>query len=178
MEQYAVRRARWASLAVAAAIGAVPLAVPGVAAAAPGTLTPVLDCVVRDSSGQVTAVLGYTNSGDTRTVEVGPRNKITPPKAGDGQQPSHFRSGEHRGVFRLVLGKGQTKWHLESRTLNVDAGGSRACPPSTPLPETGNGTGPAIAIAGAGLLGAVVVRRMSRRARAVGRPLSAGGSDA
>jgi hypothetical protein len=45
-------------------------------------------------------------------------------------------------------------------------GSAATCPSSTELPEEGNGTGPAIALVAAGLVGGVVVQRARRRALA------------
>jgi hypothetical protein len=55
-------------------------------------------------------------------------------------------------------------WHLDQDDLIAHHGSASACPPSTELPEAGNGTGPAIALGAAGLVGVVVVQRARRRA--------------
>jgi hypothetical protein len=53
------------------------------------------------------------------------------------------------------------------------ASASRVCPASTDLPEEGNGTGPAIGLAAAGVVGAVLVHRARKRT-----PTPAGRDDA
>ncbi len=50
----------------------------------------------------------------------------------------------------------------------VAASASRVCPASTDLPEEGNGTGPAIGLAAAGVVGAVLVHRTRKRTPAPG----------
>jgi hypothetical protein len=62
------------------------------------------------------------------------------------------------------------RWVLDGYTLDyrAAASSSQVCPSSTELPEEGNGTGPAIGLAAAGVIGAVLVHRATRRARALG----------
>jgi hypothetical protein len=61
---------------------------------------------------------------------------------------------------------GGPMWHLDGTNLAARLDPATACPPSTELPEEGNGTGPAIALVVAGLVGAVGVQRARRRAPA------------
>ncbi|WP_222265557.1 hypothetical protein [Modestobacter marinus] len=180
------RLARAALVAVLALVGL--LAVPGTASAAPGdgTITPVLDCLRQNPDGTYTAVLGYTNSArSTEPIPVGTWNTISPAKY-NGGQPTSFVSGTRHGAFSVTLTKseymGGPSWYLDGKFVFFGwawTNGVTTCPPSTELPEEGNGTGPAIAVAVAGLVGAFAVHRARRRALAgVGAPVRDGGDDA
>ena len=165
-----VRRARArvvraALVAVIAVVGL--LALPGTASAK-GTVVPLLDCVVSNRDGSWTAVFGYRNtSSSTVSIPRGAKNKVTPVTYGT-PQPTTFKPGTHRGVFTGTVTRGAgPMWHLDGTNLAARLGASPACPSSTELPEEGNGTGPAIALAAAGVIGAVLVGRANRRARAL-----------
>jgi hypothetical protein len=159
------RVTRAALVAVIAVLGL--LALPGTASAK-GTVVPLLDCVVTNRDGSWTAVFGYRNtSSSTVTIPAGARNKVTPATYGT-PQPTTFRPGTHRGAFTVTVPRGGgPMWHLDGTNLAARHGSATACPPSTELPEEGNGTGPAIALAAAGLVGVVMVRRANRRAQVV-----------
>ena len=159
------RVARAALVAVIALVGL--LALPATASAK-GTVVPLLDCVVTNRDGSWTAVFGYRNtSSSTVTIPVGARNKVTPATYG-APQPTTFRPGTHHGTFTVPVTRGGgPMWHLDGTNLAARVGSARACPPSTELPEEGNGTGPAIALTAAGLVGGVMVHRANRRARAL-----------
>ena len=163
----AVRRARvgrGALLAVVATVGLV--AVPGTAAAEVG-VEPLVDCHVQHRDGSWTAVFGYDNrTGTTVTIPVGELNQITA-RGYDSPQPTTFEPGLHRGVFSVTVtgNAAGVMWHLDTTNLAVRRGSGPVCPSSTELPEEGNGTGPAIALLTAGLVGGVLVRRANRRAR-------------
>jgi hypothetical protein len=62
------------------------------------------------------------------------------------------------------------RWVLDGYTLDyrAAASSSRVCPSSTELPAQGNGLGPTIGLAVAGVVGAVLLHRATRRARALG----------
>jgi hypothetical protein len=166
----AVRRARIrvtrAALVALIAVGGL-LALPGTASAK-GTVVPLLDCVVLDRDGSWTAVFGYENtSSSTVTIPTGARNKVTPVPYGT-PQPTTFRPGTHHGAFTVPVTRGAgPMWHLDGTNLAARRGTATACPPATELPEEGNGTGPAIGLAAAGVVGAVLVHRANRRARAL-----------
>jgi Ca2+-binding RTX toxin-like protein len=160
---------RWAArAAVALAAGAVLASGAGTAAAAQGDgLTPFVDCVTRHANGSWTAVLGYENTGRTTvTVPGGARNKVTPDKAATAV-PTTFTPGRHRGVFSVTVSKGAgVVWHLGDDNLKVREDSGPACPPPTEMPADGNGTGPALALGAAGLVGVVLFRRLRRRVEA------------
>ena len=155
---------RAALVAVVAVVALV--AAPG-AASTRDTVVPLLDCVVTNEDGSWTAVFGYRNTTSSPvSIPTGPRNKVTPATVGS-PQPTVFQPGTHRGAFTVTVPRGASPmWHLDGTNLAARLGSSTACPPSTELPEEGNGTGPAIALVVAGLVGAVAVQRARRRAPA------------
>jgi hypothetical protein len=157
---------RIALVAVIAVAGV--LALPGTASAK-GTVVPLLDCVVTNADGTWTAVFGYRNTSTSAvSIPSGPRNKVTPVTYG-APQPTTFQPGTHRGVFTVTVPRGAgPMWHLDGTNLAARAGSATACPSPTELPAEGNGTGVVIALACAGVLGVVLVRRAGRRARALG----------
>jgi hypothetical protein len=147
---------------------AAPLAAPGVAAAAPASVTPVLECIAPDPAGGFIAVLGYSNPSSTSvTVPRGAKNKFTPTRY-DGAQPTTFLPGRQRGVFSVRITHPHVKWMLQGTQL-VLVGSAPTCPPSTEMPGSGNGTGPAIGLLAAGVVGLVMARRMTTRLSAVPR---------
>jgi hypothetical protein len=151
------------------------IAAPGTASAASGdgSVTPLVDCLGQNKDGTYTAVLGYTNSARTaETIPVGTWNKISHSKY-DGPQPTTLQAGTKHGAYTVTMTKseysGGPSWFLDGKFAffgSAWATGVPACPTSTQLPEDGNGTGPAIALVVAGVIGAVVVHRVRRRAEA------------
>ena len=160
-------RARVTRAALVALIAVVGwLALPGTASAR-GTVVPLLDCVVVDRNGSWTAVFGYENTSSSPVrIPTGARNKVTPVTHGT-PQPTTFQPGTHRGAFTITVPRGAgPMWHLDGTNLAARLGTAPVCPPSTQMPAEGNGTGTAIALAAAGLVGAVCVHRARRRAPA------------
>jgi hypothetical protein len=155
---------RAALVALIAVVGL--LALPGTASAK-GTVVPLLDCVVVNRDGSWTAVFGYRNTSSSPvSIPRGAQNKVTPVRYGT-PQPTTFEPGTHHGAFTVPVSRGAgPMWHLDGTNLAARLGSATACPPSTELPEEGNGTGPAIALVAAGVVGAVVVQRARRRAMA------------
>ena len=161
-----VRRAR-ASFSRAALVVVIAvmglLALPGTASAA-GEVVPVLNCTKPAAGGGFTAVVGYDNpSGQTVTVPYGKQNRIVSGRY-DGAQPTVFRAGRHDGAFTVTITTSSATWTLGRTLLLLKPSEAPACPASTELPEEGNGTGPAIALLAAGLVGGVMVQRARRRA--------------
>ena len=155
-------------LAVCVALGL--SAVPGVAAAAPPQVTPVVDCYRQNTDGSYTVVFGYTNTRKwTMQIDHGADNQIFP-AAYQGKQPEVFETGSHQGVFSLQVAAADVRsfrWELDRTTLtSASATSAPTCPPPTPLPALGNGTGLAIALAAGGVFGVLFVRRVIRRATA------------
>jgi hypothetical protein len=159
---------RAALVAVVAVVALV--ATPG-AASARGTVVPLLDCVVTNADGSWTAVFGYRNTASSAVhIPTGPRNKVTPVTSGS-PQPTTFQPGTHRGAFTVPVPRGAgPMWHLDGTNLAARLGIAEACPSSTQMPAEGNGTGMAIGLVVAGLVGAVGVQRARRRAVAPSHP--------
>lgn len=157
---------RAAMTVLTAGVALVAAPTPAVAATA-NDVNPVLDCVAQNPDGTWTAVLGYDNTSIlTVTVSVTSLNKIEPGRF-KSLLPTIFEPGRHQGVFSVTLRKGESAtWYLGNDTLSITADGAPACPPSTQMPAEGNGVGPVVGLAAAGVLGAVVIRRMRRRAEA------------
>jgi len=138
----------------------------GPAAAAPAdVLTPFVDCAVRNDDGSWTAVLGYRNpTGSGISVAEGSDNQVTPVPLG-AAVPTRFEPGVHRGVFSVRVDRGAgLMWHLGDDQLAVRQDSADACPPATEMPADGNGTGVVVALGAAGIVGAVAIRRVRRRA--------------
>jgi hypothetical protein len=157
------RLIRAALVPVVAVVGLV--AVPGTASA--GSVTAVLNCTRPAAGGGFTAVVGYDNStGQQVTIPYGKQNRIVPGQY-DGAQPTVFAAGRHDGAFSVTITTSSATWTLGSQLLLLKPSQAPACPASTELPEDGNGTGPVIALAVAGVVGAVALRRVHRRSPAV-----------
>ena len=172
------RASRGALVAVLALIGLA--ASPGMAsAAATYTVKPVLNCYKENADDSWTVVVDYVNSS-RKTVNIprGADNQAYPSKFAS-LPPTSFKPGTVNGAFTAVVSLSDlyagARWVLDGYTLDYRAAAysSQVCPSSTELPEEGNGTGPAIGLAVAGVVGAVLVRRARKRALAV-----AGGDDA
>jgi hypothetical protein len=165
-------RRQWiaARLAAVGTLTALSLiGMPGTASAT-GTVNPLLDCVVPNSNGTLTAVLGYSNTtGRTQTFPYGWNNVIQPAKY-DRLQPTTYYSGTFHGVFTVTLTVediwGNPNWRLNGDTIDYTDVTANRCPPATQMPSGGNGTGTAAGLLAAGVVGAVLVRRSARRAAA------------
>ena len=163
-----------ALVAVVALVGLVAL--PGTASAT-GTYTvkPVLNCYEENADGSWTVVVGYVNSS-RKTVDIprGPGNQAFPSKFAS-LPPTSFRPGAVNGAFTAVVSLADlyagARWVLDGYTLDyrAAASSSQVCPSSTELPAQGNGLGPAIGLAAAGVVGAVWVLRARARGTAGGR---------
>ena len=169
-------RARAGHAALVAAIGLVGLvALPGTASATgTHTVEPVLNCYEENPDGSWTVVVGYVNSSRT-TVDIprGPGNQAFTSKFAS-LPPTSFRPGTVNGAFTAVVGLADlyagARWVLDGYTLDYRAAASSpVCPSSTELPAQGNGLGPAIGLAAAGVVGAVCVLRIRARGTAGGR---------
>ena len=156
------RVARFAAIGVIAALG--PVLTPGTASAA-GEITPQVNCIKRVSGdADWVAVMGYTNSsGRTVTYPLGPGNVVTP-RPQDGGQTTEFRPGTVSGAFTITMNANeQAVWTVSGRSVTITRNGAPDCPPGTQLPADGNGTGTAVALGAAGVVGAVVLVRYRRR---------------
>jgi len=153
--------------AVSAVTGLTLLTFPATAVAAgPADVHPVLNCVTQHANGSWTAVLGYDNTSGSRLVIRGSDNKVTPGKYADAL-PTTFEPGVQNGAFSITFPKGNgATWSLGEDNLSIRTDAAPACPPSTQMPGEGNGVGPVVGLAVAGVLGAVVLRRVRRLATA------------
>ena len=135
-------------------------------AAAAGPVTPLVECVTKlDGNAGWTALLGYSNSSpEPVQVAVGPDN-VLQPAASNGEQPTTFKPGTHRGAFIVPFRTGNSVTWNVSGTVVTASMSSKRCPSSTELPEQGNGTGAAIALVAAGAIGAAALHRVHRQAR-------------
>jgi hypothetical protein len=163
-------RGRWITARLAAVGVLVALSLVGApgAASAAGTVSPLLDCVVQNSNGTFTAVLGYSNTtGRTQNIAYGYYNVITPSKY-DRVQPTTFHSGTYHGVFKVTVTAADLwsnpNWRLNGDTVDYADVTSSSCPPSTQMPSEGNGAGAAVGLLTAGVIGAFLIRRRVRRA--------------
>ena len=125
-------------------------------------VTPVLNCISSNRDGSYTAVLGYKNTSQSTYTITGSYNVITPSRY-DGDQPTTFRPGTYRGVLSVTVASGSAYWQLGSTKLTVSRTAGTTCAAGTTLPAMGNGTGVAVALGAAGLVGAGMVRRLRRR---------------
>ena len=162
--------ARLAAIGVIAALGLV--FTPGTASAAPG-VSPIVDCYRDNGDGTVWVVLGYKNTtGSSTTISYGSANQFYPSRL-HGQQPEQFAAGTVHGAFTVRLAYHEVadaRWALNGTTLRYSHNAQYAtvCPPTTQLPADGNGTGTAVALGAAGVIGAGVLYRFRRRVAALG----------
>jgi hypothetical protein len=169
------RLIRAAVVPVIAVVGLI--SAPGTASA-DGGVTPLFECVTKLRGGAGwTALLGYSNSSSRPvTYAVGPDN-VLQPSARNGEQPTTFQPGTHRGVFTVAFKTGNSvKWTIAGSSVTATMNTKR-CPSATELPEDGNGTGPAIVVVAAGVVGAVAVHRVRRRALAAADVQAGAGRD-
>ena len=173
-------RARLARFAAVGLIAALPLvAVPGTAVAAPPkppapptavTVAPIVDCYRDNGDGTMWVVVGYDNTtGSSKTYAYGTANQVYPSRL-QGQQPTTFAPGTVHGAWRVLLTTDEifrqnARWVLNGTTLQYSnyVQYATVCPPSTVLPADGNGIGAAVAVGGAGAVGAFVLIRFRRR---------------
>jgi hypothetical protein len=174
------RRVGLARATLVAVIGLVGLvAAPGTASAQDGVVTPLFECVTKlHGADGWTALLGYSNSSNAPvTWAVGPNNVLRP-SARNGEQPTVFQPGTHRGEFTVAFKTGNSvSWTVGGLSVSATMN-SKRCPAPTELPAEGNGTGPAIVLVGAGVVGAIALHRARRRAPAPGVRTEEGRDDA
>lgn len=163
-------RARFGRIAAIGMIAALATVfTPGTASAATD-VTPMVDCYRDNGDGTFWVVLGYQGlASGQRTYSYGPTNTVYPARL-QGQQPTVFYSGTVHGVWTVKLTDDEifrenARWILNGTTLQYARYVKYAtvCPPSTQLPADGNGTGTAVGLGAAGLLGAAMLYRVRRR---------------
>jgi hypothetical protein len=163
-------RARFARLAAIGVIAALTMIfTPGTASAA-SDVAPIVDCYRDNGDGTFWVVLGYQGPANgQKKYDYGPANQVYPTRL-QGQQPNVFYSGTVHGVWTVKLTYAEifqqnARWILNGTTLQYSyyVQYATVCPPSTQLPADGNGTGTAVALGAAGVVGAAMLYRFRRR---------------
>ncbi|MGY1639574.1 hypothetical protein ACI782_00370 [Geodermatophilus sp. SYSU D00703] len=170
---------RTARVILALGVTAVALvAAPGTASAA-GGVTGIVSCYTDNLDGSYTVVVGYRSSyASPVTLPLGPANQTYPTRL-QGAQPTVLQPGTHHAAFTVRITNADlwanARWELDGTVLQYNSMVSYAtvCPSSTQMPADGNGSGPVIALAAAGIVGAVAVARSRRRAAATTEPTEA-----
>jgi hypothetical protein len=161
------RFARFAAIGVIAALGLV--FTPGTASAAID-VTPMVDCYRDNGDGTFWVVLGYQGpASGQRTYAYGTANQVYPTRL-QGQQPKTFAAGTVHGAWTVRLTYAEifqqnARWILNGTTLQYSyyVQYATVCPPTTQLPADGNGTGTAVGLGAAGVVGAAMLYRFRRR---------------
>ena len=140
------------------------------------TVEPILECVLPNDDGTLTALFGYNNTnGRVARVPYGTENRMTPARY-DGAQPEKYglpianERHDNRDpgrshpfpsyVFATVFEDGaEVSWTLGSRTITASAASPRCYPTSTPFGPTpfGGGEAPAINVDISGLTAALAL---------------------
>ncbi|MBI1758901.1 MAG: hypothetical protein HYR62_06710 [Actinobacteria bacterium] len=133
----------------------------------PGTGTDfghiVMDCVIPRMDGSFQVVFGYSSElGSTASRPVGAMNSMLPAEL-DGVQVTDFEPGRHHGAFVTPpVAAASVSWRVGQTTVAATIT-SRACQGPVSLPSEGNGTGPALVLAGSLIAAAVILRDRSSR---------------
>ncbi|MGY1774107.1 hypothetical protein [Blastococcus sp. SYSU D00813] len=162
--------ARFARLGAIGIIAALTMIFSPGTASATGTVSPIVDCYRDNGDGTYWVVLGYNNTtGRQQIYNYGTANQVYPTRL-QGQQPKQFATGTVHGTWRVLLTHSEifyqdARWVLNGQTLRYSyyVQYATVCPPTTVLPADGNGTGTAVALGAAGVVGATVLYRFRRR---------------
>lgn len=162
--------ARFARLGAIGVIAALTMIFSPGTASATGTVAPIVDCYRDNGDGTFWVVLGYNNTtGKQQVYSYGTTNQVYPTRL-QGQQPKQFANGTVHGAWTVRLTWSEifqqdARWVLNGQTLRYSyyVQYATVCPPTTVLPADGNGTGTAVALGAAGVVGAAVVYRFRRR---------------
>jgi hypothetical protein len=144
-------------------------AVPGTAAAAKPTVTPLFDCYARNSDGSMTVILGYRSTYPNQASIPHGNQNSTNPSSYQTQMPTTFEAGTHHGVVSVRVTQADLAanpyWYLDGTTLYYQAAASASgiCSRSQ-LPALANGAAVVVCLLVAGAVGALVVRRVRRTA--------------
>ncbi|MGE5458002.1 MAG: choice-of-anchor A family protein, partial [Methanococcaceae archaeon] len=87
-------------------------------------VSPILECVTKNSNGSYTAHFGYNNPNNfTVTIPIGDNNKITPSANGDKGQPIVFNPGRTpyfpNADFTVVFDGSPLVWTLNGQTATA-----------------------------------------------------------
>jgi hypothetical protein len=168
------RTALFRGLAVLAALAAFLLPVaPGAASAStPGFVLPFVDCYVTTADGGYTFILGYTSTYSTTKTFSHGNDDHAWPSAHQSAVPTRFEPGTHHGVWAFTVSGSDlaksARWQVDGYTLTFQPllRLIPVCGKGTEMPMEGNGTGGAIALGIGGVVGAVLLRRATRREKA------------
>ncbi|MGY1615703.1 hypothetical protein ACI797_03060 [Geodermatophilus sp. SYSU D00691] len=126
-----------------------------------GEVVPIVDCIEQEDDREYTAVLGYASTHrNTVTIPLGADNTVLLAR---DRQPTSFAPGTHHGVVSVRITFVGALWVLDGNAVYVAPGRAPACPDETQMPAEGNDTAPALALAGAAVVGALLVRRARTR---------------
>ncbi|MEV6343115.1 LPXTG cell wall anchor domain-containing protein [Actinoplanes sp. NPDC051851] len=165
------RRGTLMSTAAVSMVAAIVTLTPGVAEAS-STLngSPTCNCVVQNSKNNTyRAVYGYVNnSSSTTTIAAGSNNKLSlsgGTSSTDDDVTTTFKPGTHTATWATGwLSKGTTAtWTVGGQSVSANWN-KQTCGSDVSLPASGNGTGPLIALVGAGLIAGFVFWRKRRKA--------------
>jgi hypothetical protein len=166
------------------AVAAVALVATSGTASAAGGVSGVVSCYKDNFDGSYTVVVGYRSSyPGTVTLPFGPTNRTYPERL-QGAQPTVFQPGTHHAAFTVRITNADlyanARWELDGTVLRYSSLVTYAtvCPSSTQMPADGNGSGPVVALAAAGLVGTVAVVRSRRRAAATAEATAPEATDA
>ena len=138
------------------------------------TVEPILECVLPNNDGTLTALFGYNNTnGRVARVPYGPKNRMTPTHY-DGAQPEKYglpiANERHDSrdpgrshpfpsyVFATVFDQGEeVAWTLGSRTVTASAASARCYPTSTPIGPAPFGGRPVLSVDVSALTAALVL---------------------
>lgn len=163
-------RARLARLGAIGVIAALAMIFTPATASATTGVAPIVDCYRDNGDGTFWVVLGYNNAtGRQQIYNYGTANQVYPTRL-QGQQPKQFAAGTVHGAWTVRLTYQEifyqdARWVLNGTTLRYShyVQYATVCPPTTQLPADGNGTGTAVALGAAGVVGAAVLYRFRRR---------------
>ncbi|WP_448625504.1 hypothetical protein [Geodermatophilus sp. URMC 64] len=126
-----------------------------------GQVTPLVDCIERESSWTYTAVIGYSSTyKNTVTLPLGSDNSVL---LSQDDPPTVFSPGVHHGVASLSITALGAFWTLDGTSLYIAPGRAPECPAETTMPAEGNDTAAAFALVGAAAVGALLIRRARRQ---------------
>jgi hypothetical protein len=142
----------------------------GSASAAAPTVTPLLDCAFANGDGSLTVVLGYTSSYPNQvSIPLTNKKNYTNPASYGSALPTRFQAGTHHGVAALTIPKADRSaspsWYLDGTTLFFPSSpaASGKCD-AVQLPGFANGAALTVGFVLTGVVGALVVWRVRRRA--------------
>jgi hypothetical protein len=126
------------------------------ASAGPDDPVPSVTCVWKNTDGSLTAVFGYTKKGPTKTLRVGPDNRVSP-GAQDQGQPTTFVAGTVTNAFTVTWASGNLNWKLGPDTASASSTSTKCT--AKPVPMLGSLRALGVGLLGLVVLGTLVLRR-------------------